>query len=95
MRLGLIIYILACIIAVIIYGLVSNAGTDSEDTSMNKKAIRAPELNGGTGWLNTDRPIYVKDLKGKIVLLDFWTYACINCMHVIPDLKKLEAKYPN
>ena len=56
--------------------------------------VRAPELTGGTGWLNTDRPIYIKDLKGKVVLLDFWTYACINCMHVIPDLKRLEAKYP-
>jgi thiol-disulfide isomerase/thioredoxin len=35
----------------------------------------------------------MKELKGKIVLLDFWTYCCINCMHVIPDLKRLEDKY--
>jgi len=34
-------------------------------------------------------------LKGKVVLLDFWTYGCINCMHIIPDLKRLEKKYPN
>jgi len=34
-------------------------------------------------------------LKGKVVLLDFWTYGCINCIHIIPDLKKLEKKYPN
>ena len=32
-------------------------------------------------------------LKGKAVLLDFWTYGCINCIHIIPDLKKLEAMY--
>ena len=37
----------------------------------------------------------VKGLRGKVVLLDFWTYGCINCLHIIPDLKKLEAKYPN
>ena len=61
----------------------------------NKMAVKAPELTGGTGWLNTDRPVYIKDLKGKVVLLDFWTYCCINCMHVIPDLKRLEAKYPD
>lgn len=75
----------------------NNANKGSEDSSMitEKKIIRAPELMGGTEWLNTDRPIYLKDLKGKVVLLDFWTYACINCMHVIPDLKRLEAKYPN
>src|SRR5689334_22341008 len=57
--------------------------------------IRAPELSGGRGWLNTDKPLSLAALKGKVVLLDFWTYGCINCMHIIPDLKKLEKKYPN
>src|SRR3989441_3303585 len=57
--------------------------------------MRAPELNGARGWLNTDRPLTLSALKGKVVLLDFWTYGCINCMHIIPDLKKLEARYPN
>jgi thiol-disulfide isomerase/thioredoxin/sugar lactone lactonase YvrE len=57
--------------------------------------VRAPELSGGRGWLNTDKPLSLAGLKGKIVLLDFWTYGCINCMHIIPDLKKLEKKYPN
>src|SRR5438270_1236978 len=56
---------------------------------------RAPELTGGRGWLNTDKPLSLAALKGKVVLLDFWTYGCINCMHIIPDLKKLEKKYPN
>ena len=55
--------------------------------------VRAPELTGGAGWLNTDKPITLAGLRGKIVLLDFWTYCCINCMHIIPDLKKLEQKY--
>ncbi len=62
---------------------------------MARELIHAPELEGGIAWLNTDHPITLASLKGKIVLLDFWTYCCINCMHVIPDLKKLEAKYPN
>jgi DNA-binding beta-propeller fold protein YncE len=57
--------------------------------------VRAPEITGGSGWLNTDRPLSLAALKGKVVLLDFWTYGCINCIHIIPDLKKLEAKYPN
>src|SRR5262245_28568785 len=43
---------------------------------------KAPELDGGTAWLNTPRPISIhKDLKGKIVVLDFWTFCCINCIH--------------
>ena len=63
---------------------------------MNKQVkVRAPELNGGKSWLNTDKPLSLQALKGKIVLLDFWTYGCINCIHIIPDLKRLEAKYGN
>lgn len=52
-------------------------------------------LEGGVGWLNTRSPIHLSDLKGKIVVLDFWTYCCINCHHILPTLAKLEQKYPN
>lgn len=57
--------------------------------------VNAPDFPSGMEWLNTERPLSLRDLRGKIVLLDFWTYCCINCMHIIPDLKKLEAKYAN
>ncbi len=63
--------------------------------SEKQPKVRAPELTGDKGWLNTDKPLSIAGLKGKVVLLDFWTYGCINCIHIIPDLKKLEAKYPN
>ena len=57
---------------------------------------RAPELNPNFAWLNTDRALtFAKELKGQVVLLDFWTYCCINCMHVLPDLAYLEDKYRN
>ena len=59
---------------------------------MEREAIRAPELRG-TAWLNTERPLSLGDLRGKLVLLDFWTYCCINCLHVLEDLKYLEHKY--
>ena len=52
-------------------------------------------LAGGVDWINTGGPLDLKALKGKFVLLDFWTYCCINCMHILPELKKLEATYPN
>ncbi len=55
--------------------------------------VRAPELPQDRTWLNTDRPLSLKDLKGRVVILDFWTYCCINCLHVLPDLKYLEQKY--
>jgi thiol-disulfide isomerase/thioredoxin len=62
-------------------------------SAQERPKVRAPEITGGRGWLNTDKPLSIAALKGKIVLLDFWTYGCINCIHIIPDLKKLEAKY--
>lgn len=55
--------------------------------------MRAPELRGRS-WLNTGGvPLSLADLRGKIVLLDFWTFCCINCLHVIDELRPLEEKY--
>jgi thiol-disulfide isomerase/thioredoxin len=51
------------------------------------------DFEGGIAWINTAGPIRIEDLRGKIVLLDFWTYCCINCHHVLPDLERLEQKY--
>jgi len=68
--------------------------TAGKGDPMAQERVQAPELEGGVAWLNTDRPLTLAALKGKVVLLDFWTYCCINCMHIIPDLKKLEATYP-
>jgi thiol-disulfide isomerase/thioredoxin/sugar lactone lactonase YvrE len=55
--------------------------------------VPAPDFPPGLDWLNVERPLTMTDLRGKIVLLDFWTYGCINCMHVIPELKRLEEKF--
>jgi sugar lactone lactonase YvrE/thiol-disulfide isomerase/thioredoxin len=77
--------------------LLSQAGTapasaPAVETATGEK-VAAPELDGGTAWLNTAGPVRLADLKGRIVLLDFWTLCCINCIHTLPDLAKLEAKY--
>lgn len=57
-----------------------------------KPRIKAPDFPRDVTWLNSG-PLTLTELKGKVIVLDFWTYCCINCMHIIPDLKKLEAKY--
>src|SRR5574341_1465933 len=61
--------------------------------TQERPRIRAPELTGHRGWLNTDKPLSLAGLKGKVVLLDFWTYGCINCIHIMPILEQLEQKY--
>ena len=55
--------------------------------------VRAPELPLDFVWLNCACPLALKALRGRVVVLDFWTYGCINCLHVLPDLKYLEQKY--
>jgi thiol-disulfide isomerase/thioredoxin len=55
--------------------------------------VRAPELHG-RGWLNTGgKALTLADLRGRIVLLDFWTFCCVNCLHVIDELRPLEERY--
>ncbi len=51
---------------------------------------KVPPFPAGLQWINTAGPVELGDLRGKFVLLDFWTYCCINCMHVLPELQKLE-----
>src|SRR5256885_1067629 len=55
--------------------------------------VRAPELQG-RGWLNTGgKALTLADLRGKIILLDFWTFCCVNCLHVLDELRPLEERY--
>ena len=55
--------------------------------------LPAPEFPTGLDWINVPAPLTMAALRGKIVILDFWTYGCINCIHMIPTLQRLEAKY--
>lgn len=64
-----------------------------EDTQSFAGQVSAPEFPTDLDWLNTGRPLKLSELRGKVVLLDFWTYGCINCIHIIPDLKRLEAEF--
>ena len=68
---------------------------DPTETVSYAGTTPAPEFPEGLDWLNTETPLTLESLRGKVVLLDFWTYGCINCIHIIPDLERLEAEYPN
>jgi cytochrome c biogenesis protein CcdA/thiol-disulfide isomerase/thioredoxin len=56
---------------------------------------RAPEFVGNEHWFNTsgDRPLTLRGLRGRVVLVDFWTYSCINCIRTFPYLKAWDARY--
>lgn len=53
----------------------------------------APPLDGAAAWIGVDAPIDIKSLRGQVVILDFWTYCCINCMHVLPLLRDIEQEF--
>ncbi|MGE7435877.1 MULTISPECIES: NHL domain-containing thioredoxin family protein [Kitasatospora] len=60
----------------------------------SRARVRAPELVGKGGWLNTGgKELTLGDLRGKITILDFWTFCCINCLHVLDELRELEEKH--
>ncbi len=69
-----------------------SAGAADEPTA----TANATDLSGldlGSDWINVGGPIHARDLRGKVVVLDFWTLCCINCHHILPDLARLEEKY--
>ena len=53
---------------------------------------RMPALDGATGWLNSE-PLTPESLRGRVVLVDFWTYTCINCLRTLPPLRTLDQRY--
>ncbi len=83
--------------------IVNQAIEDLQQTATDKKVpkvnlsddnknIKAPELASITAWLNSE-PLTIEQLKGKVVLIDFWTYSCINCLRTLPYLKDWDDKY--
>ncbi len=59
-----------------------------DEASLFNENKPAPEFVGITKWLNTDKPLTLRELKGKVVLIDFWTYTCINCIRTLPYVIK-------
>jgi thiol-disulfide isomerase/thioredoxin len=87
------------LLALILFGCAPQQADiqQSMDDSMPKLASLpdlgpAPELTNDT-WLNVDSPLRIADLKGKVVIVEMWTFGCINCQHVIPSLKDWHSKY--
>ncbi|NND84410.1 MAG: redoxin domain-containing protein, partial [Acidimicrobiia bacterium] len=74
-------------------GIGSGADDDESDDLPDRPELMAPEFPEGLEWINVAAPLRLGDLRGKVVLLDFWTYGCINCLHIIPDLERLEEEF--
>nr|WP_082902561.1 thioredoxin family protein [Paraburkholderia ginsengiterrae] len=67
-----------------------SGGTATVDRPLTNAS--APELTGISNWINSD-PLTLQQLRGKVVLVDFWTYTCINCINTLPYVKSWNEKY--
>src|SRR5215510_2315133 len=89
------------LLALVLFGCApgsANVQNQTEQTDMLKKVASLPDLGlapelKNTAWLNVDSPLRLADLRGKVVIVEMWTFGCINCQHVMPALKDWHAKY--
>src|SRR5688572_8057485 len=88
-----------CLLAATVLGcgLLTNmpgqgAGEMSDTISDLPVLFEAPELANEV-WLNTDQPLRLADLRGKVVALEMWTFGCYNCQNVMPHLREWHADY--
>ena len=83
------------LLLVLAAGTVPALAQEADSSYAGNPNYPAPTFPYGLDWLNVPAPLNWSDLRGKIVILDFWTYGCINCIHMIPVLERLEQKYPD
>ena len=79
----------ACLLAV---SCTAGAQDDPVEPTSHAPAPVAPEFNGINHWINST-PLTMAGLRGKVVLVEFWTFDCINCIHVLPHMKELHERY--
>jgi len=106
-RIGLLGVVAVVVAAVLIFGLHLRAGTDSANAGQTGPAAAgapdpdlipegqrpaAPEFTGITGWLNS-APLRLASLRGQVVLIDFWTFSCVNCVNTLPHLRAINAQF--
>ncbi len=72
---------------------LDRVSTEAAVDRPRQSRVRAPELAGAGGWIGTAEPLTLRGLRGRFVLLDFWTSCCVNCLHVLEELRPLEERF--
>src|ERR1700734_503016 len=84
--------VLAAIVAALSCAAASGPSAHAQDTQSIVGRSPLYSLSGATGWINS-KPLTAKELKGKVVLVDFWDYSCINCIRAVPYVRAWAEKY--
>jgi thiol-disulfide isomerase/thioredoxin len=85
--------LLAVLICMILGGVTLAQDAPPNPQDLYEGQVAPPEFPADLDWINTENPLTMQGLIGKIVIFDFWTYGCINCIHMIPVLAQIEEKY--
>ncbi|MDQ7027432.1 MAG: thioredoxin-like domain-containing protein [Anaerolineae bacterium] len=92
MKTTLRILVLVLVLLLVSVVIVGAQGGDNVDERYVGR-IPAPPFPEAIDWINVENPLTLEGLQGKIIILDFWTYGCINCIHMIPVLAQLEERF--
>ena len=84
---------LTAIILLLIFALGAVVQAQRDPKEIFEGQVPAPEFPANLDWINVDQPLTIAGLQGKIIIFDFWTYGCINCLHLIPILEQVEKKF--
>ncbi len=80
-------------ISFVLYLNIASVSAQAYDPLSLPKMYKAPELTGLSNWINSKPIKSMSALKGKVVLINFWTYSCYNCVNTIPYIKAWHKKY--
>src|SRR5271155_1763921 len=94
MKINIYVIVFGIVAILVIAALVSTLFFNQESSTVIKDYGPAPNIQGISAWINS-QPLNLTELHGKVVLVDFWTYSCINCIRTIPFLNDLENTYGN
>jgi len=83
---------LVAAVVVLSWGAIAAPRSNAQDTQSIVGSSPLYSLSGATGWINS-KPLTAKELKGKVVLVDFWDYSCINCIRAMPFVRAWAEKY--
>ena len=83
-----------CLLGACLPGLSGEATIDQRPVAVAAAEDTAPNFVGISNWFNS-APLTITSLRGKVVLVDFWTYGCVNCVNTLPHVTELYAKYRN
>src|SRR5688500_14537463 len=86
------LFLALSLVTAVVFFVLTAVRAEGIDPERLKDRGEAAELNN-TIWLNSEKPLRLADMRGKVLLLEFWTFGCVNCKNTLPFMKETYEKY--